>query len=220
MSSTNKTENYELSQFVGTDIPSILNDYNGDMRKIDSAIKAVANAEGSSAVNIASLQATVGQHSTEISELNSGVNNLTGRVVADEEAVNDITARVDVIEDNMSTTAITIARDTYTSFRLGLNHLYSLISALSVKQLMGSKLKIGQLVFHVCNIDNSTIRFECSNYQYLADRLGMLCHSCSLSNNSEYMSALLNIESAGSYRQTDHREEAQSEIVFTYQKEV
>lgn len=81
MSSTNKTANYELSQFVGTDIPSILNDYNGDMRKIDTAIKAVANAEGSSASDIAGLQATVGQHTTEISGLSSTVNSLSGRVI-------------------------------------------------------------------------------------------------------------------------------------------
>ena len=81
MSSTNKTANYELSQFVGTDIPSILNDYNGDMRKIDTAIKAVANAEGSSAVDIASLQSTVGQHTTEISGIDSAVTNISGRVV-------------------------------------------------------------------------------------------------------------------------------------------
>ena len=81
MSSTNKTANYQLSQFVGTDIPSILNDYNGDMRKIDTAIKDIANAEGSSASDIAELQSTVGQHTTEISGINSSVNNLTGRVL-------------------------------------------------------------------------------------------------------------------------------------------
>lgn len=81
MSSTNKTANYQLSQFVGTDIPSILNDYNGDMRKIDTAIKEVANAEGSSASDIAGLQATVGQHTTELGGLSSTVNSLSGRVI-------------------------------------------------------------------------------------------------------------------------------------------
>ena len=40
MGSTNKTTNYELSQFVGLDKPSWLSDYNGDMAKIDTAIKA------------------------------------------------------------------------------------------------------------------------------------------------------------------------------------
>ena len=81
MSSTNKTANYQLSQFVGNDIPSILNDYNGDMRKIDTAIKEVANAGGDNATAVAELQATVGQHTTEIGGLNSTVNSLSGRVI-------------------------------------------------------------------------------------------------------------------------------------------
>lgn len=42
MPSTNKTTNYELSQFVNTDVPSWLGDYNGDMQKIDGAIHSVS----------------------------------------------------------------------------------------------------------------------------------------------------------------------------------
>lgn len=38
MSSTNKTTNYELSQFIGSDKPAWLNDYNTDMGKIDAGI--------------------------------------------------------------------------------------------------------------------------------------------------------------------------------------
>lgn len=40
MSSTNKTSNYELSQFIGTDKPAWLTDYNQDMAKIDAGIDA------------------------------------------------------------------------------------------------------------------------------------------------------------------------------------
>lgn len=43
MSSTNKTTNYELSQFVGTDKPAWLGDYNSDMLKIDTAVHGVAS---------------------------------------------------------------------------------------------------------------------------------------------------------------------------------
>lgn len=42
MASTNKTTNYELSQFLGTDKPSWLGDYNSDMSKIDAAVHTVA----------------------------------------------------------------------------------------------------------------------------------------------------------------------------------
>ena len=38
---TNHTSNYELSQFISTDKPTFLGDYNGDMQKIDTAIAGV-----------------------------------------------------------------------------------------------------------------------------------------------------------------------------------
>lgn len=44
MASTNKTTNYELSQFLGTDKPAWLSDYNTDMGKIDAGMKANADA--------------------------------------------------------------------------------------------------------------------------------------------------------------------------------
>lgn len=40
MASTNKTTHYELSQFLGTDKPAWLTDYNSDMSKIDTGINA------------------------------------------------------------------------------------------------------------------------------------------------------------------------------------
>lgn len=44
MTATNHTENYDLSQFVGTDRPTWLGDYNSDMTKIDARMKANADA--------------------------------------------------------------------------------------------------------------------------------------------------------------------------------
>lgn len=43
MTATNKTANYELSQFVGTDRPTWLGDYNSDMSKIDAQLKRNAD---------------------------------------------------------------------------------------------------------------------------------------------------------------------------------
>lgn len=40
MASTNKTTHYELSQYVSSDKPTYLVDYNGDMAKIDTGINA------------------------------------------------------------------------------------------------------------------------------------------------------------------------------------
>lgn len=44
MTATNHTENYNLSQFVGTDRPTWLGDYNDDMTKIDAQLKRNADA--------------------------------------------------------------------------------------------------------------------------------------------------------------------------------
>lgn len=43
MASTNKTTNYDLSQYIGTDKPTYLSDYNGDMYKIDAQMKVNAD---------------------------------------------------------------------------------------------------------------------------------------------------------------------------------
>ena len=43
MSSTNKTTHYELSQFLGTDKPAWLGDYNADMSKIDTAVYSASS---------------------------------------------------------------------------------------------------------------------------------------------------------------------------------
>ena len=43
MTATNKTANYELSQFVGSDRPTWLGDYNSDMSKIDAQLKQNAD---------------------------------------------------------------------------------------------------------------------------------------------------------------------------------
>lgn len=49
MASTDKTENYDLSQFVGTDRPTWIGDYNSDMEKIDAQLKQNADDIASAA---------------------------------------------------------------------------------------------------------------------------------------------------------------------------
>ena len=49
MPSTNKTTNYNLSQFEAGDKPSFLHDYNSDMAKIDAQLKRNADAAASAA---------------------------------------------------------------------------------------------------------------------------------------------------------------------------
>lgn len=62
MTATNHTENYNLSQFVGTDRPTWLGDYNGDMTKIDAQLKKNADAIASAGGGLKTVT-----HTTELS---------------------------------------------------------------------------------------------------------------------------------------------------------
>ena len=56
MSSTNKTEHYNLPQFIGSDIPTWLGDFNSAMTAIDSGINAAATAASGAATDAATAQ--------------------------------------------------------------------------------------------------------------------------------------------------------------------
>lgn len=58
MTATNHTANYSLSQFVGTDRPTWLGDYNGDMTRIDAQLKRNADAIASSAGGLKTVEHT------------------------------------------------------------------------------------------------------------------------------------------------------------------
>ena len=60
MASTNKTTNYNLSQYIGTDKPTYLVDYNGDMQKIDTGIKG-AYDRGSTGISDAATAQTAAE---------------------------------------------------------------------------------------------------------------------------------------------------------------
>lgn len=60
MSSTNKTTYYELSQYIGTDKPTYLGDYNSDMSKIDAGIHGADDKATTATQNAGSAIARVG----------------------------------------------------------------------------------------------------------------------------------------------------------------
>lgn len=122
MPSTNKTNPYELSQFIGSDIPSWLSDYNSDMLKINNAIQAAKtsaddamSSAGSASSDITALSNTVTEltenlnttnqnvtkNTSDISSINSSVSNinqnvdsLNGKVNANTESISNINSQV------------------------------------------------------------------------------------------------------------------------------
>lgn len=73
MSSTNKTTNYKLSQYVGTDKPTYLGDYNGDMLKIDTQMKANADSASNATSAAGAAQAVAEKASKDVHVLNDSV---------------------------------------------------------------------------------------------------------------------------------------------------
>lgn len=78
MPSTNKTLNYNLSQFLGVDKPAWLSDYNVDMDKIDTGIHnaqiTATGADGKADANATAIGTLSGLNTTAKTDLVSAVN--------------------------------------------------------------------------------------------------------------------------------------------------
>ena len=79
---TNETENYDLPQFVGTDKPTWLGDFNTAMSTIDTAVGANATAITSLGTRVTSAEGIATQASSDVSTLTSTVNTLSGNVTS------------------------------------------------------------------------------------------------------------------------------------------
>lgn len=71
MASTNKTTNYNLSQYIGTDKPTYLGDYNSDMSKIDTQMKTNADNIATAISGVESAQATANSANATATQANS-----------------------------------------------------------------------------------------------------------------------------------------------------
>lgn len=95
MSSTNKTANFKLSQFIGTDKPTFLGDYNNDMEIIDGAL-FTAGQTAEEAVNDVEkvkgaqeeLKAVHEDTKQQVAQLKETADGMTGDVTAAQEAAN------------------------------------------------------------------------------------------------------------------------------------
>lgn len=98
MASTNKTTNYELSQFIGADKPAWLQDYNSDMGKIDTGIHnaqtTATGADGKADAN-----------ATKIGTLENLTTTAKTSLVA---AINEVDSNADTAQ-NTATNAGTLA---------------------------------------------------------------------------------------------------------------
>lgn len=106
MASTNKTTNYELSQFVGTDKPAWLGDYNTDMGKIDTQMKANADtatgADGKADANATAI-GTLSNLTTEAkTNLVSAINEVQGEVTTAQNTANSANTTANTASTNIA----------------------------------------------------------------------------------------------------------------------
>lgn len=92
MSSTNKTSNYELSQFLGSDKPAWLADYNSDMSKIDAQMKL--NADG-----VTTASGTASSAASAVGTLSNLTTDAKTSAVA---AINEVDSHADTAQSTAS----------------------------------------------------------------------------------------------------------------------
>ena len=102
MASTNKTTHYDLSQYIGTDKPTYLTDYNQDMAKIDAGINDAKSEADTNAVNIGSLE---NLNTTSKSNLVSAVNEINSKESDLETSVGDNTSDIGELQGNIGNKA-------------------------------------------------------------------------------------------------------------------
>lgn len=121
MSSTNKTTYYDLSQYIGTDKPTYLGDYNSDMSKIDSAIHGVQ--ETATTAN-----QTAGSADAKVQLANQSIDNLKGKVGVLEGNVSNLQEK-----DKSQDSAINGAKQTAESANVTANNALQSANSANVK---------------------------------------------------------------------------------------
>lgn len=107
MSSTNKTTNYNLSQYINSDKPTYLGDYNSDMLKIDTQMKVnaddidsvdakatTASTNASTALtNAQTAQTTAESAQTSANTANNTATSALAKAMSNETKINEIDSR-------------------------------------------------------------------------------------------------------------------------------
>ena len=118
MSSTNKTTNYELSQFIGTDKPAWLADYNSDMNKIDGGIHTAqttaTSADGKADANTTAIGTLSSLETTDkssvvsaINEVNTNANTAQNTATSASSSVTALTSKFNLnqVKENLTVTS-------------------------------------------------------------------------------------------------------------------
>lgn len=165
MSSTNKTTHYELSQFLGTDKPAWLNDYNSDMNKIDAGINTAqttaSGADGKATTNTASIGTLASLTTTAKTDLVSAVNEVNTTALTAENTASSagtLASQAKTKADNLEE-YLTLSQSTNLTFTITKGTINTASSSLTVRRnTSGSLGKIYGSV-QISNLESQTGNF-------------------------------------------------------------
>lgn len=134
MSHTNETLNYKLPQFVDTDQPTWLGDFNGAMEKIDGAVTTVG-ANASTALSAANNAVNrVGQVETTIAGVQTTANNAYSISTTNENDIRTLNGQVAQLETKFPITSASLANGAVTASKLDQTAIAAMWAGLTVRK--------------------------------------------------------------------------------------
>lgn len=172
MASTNKTTNYNLSQFIGSDKPTYLGDYNSDMLKIDAQMKTnadnvataisgieTATATANSANQTAQSANTTANSANQTAQTaNTNANNAQSTANSALATATTASGKADQVESNLNTFENNFNFTSITSYSSAsdFNINYATLSTSNLRVVCNSDGSIGKIYGKIkLNSDNS-----------------------------------------------------------------
>lgn len=167
MSSTNKTPNYDLPQYIDTDKPTFLGDFNDAMRIIDKGMNDNKNAAGEGSNKMDEANTRIGDAEETLTETQNQVDSISGLADTIEEKVqtaltqaNDAATKSGQANTN-STAAVNAANQASTDANAALQQAQGNVSQINgldarVSALESSIVKAGDYLLVVSTSANGT----------------------------------------------------------------
>lgn len=168
MASTNKTTHYELSQYVGTDKPTYLTDYNNDMSAIDTGIfNAQTKADSAyTAAGLADGKAGDAQTTANSALTNAGTANTNIGTMANLNTTekSSLVGAINEVNNNLNFTSFKNYNSSSADFGKGSNITLDGVSVNLAKTQNGSYAKVyGQFLGYPSTSDSGNTEFTLSN---------------------------------------------------------
>lgn len=134
MAHTNETLNYKLPQFVDSDQPTWLGDFNGAMNGIDTAIASVGT-NASTALSAANNAVTrVGQVESTIAGVQATANNAHSLSATNQNAISALDGKVAQLETKFPLTSESLANGAVTAPKLDQTAIAAIWAGLTVRK--------------------------------------------------------------------------------------